>query len=204
MKKYLLAGLLVCLPLFATLAVFRFLIEMLDKSIALLPHAYRPEVLLGFYLPGVGVLLSLLILLFTGFVATNFLGRRLVAWWEWLIERIPVARSVYTASKQVLETLFSSSGNAFRHVLLVEYPRRDMWSLAFQTAEMQSTGPFPEGKIMIFIPTTPNPTSGFLMLVDKSEVQYLDMSVDDAFKLIISLGVVMPGQVAQQIEALDA
>lgn len=190
-RSYLLAGLVVWLPIIVTLVVLRFIIDLLDKSIALLPNAYQPDQLLGVHVPGIGVIFSLCVLLLTGIVATNFLGQRLMRWSEAVLDRIPLVRSIYSATKQVMETVFSTNSEAFRKVLLVEYPRQGLWSLAFQTglASQEISERTGEEMLSIFIPTTPNPTSGFLMMVSKSSIKELSMSVDDALKLIISLGV---------------
>ena len=190
-RSYLLAGLVVWLPVIVTFVVLRFIVDLLDKSIGLLPHAYQPEQLFGLHLPGYGVLLSLILLFVTGVVATNFLGQRLMRWSEAVLDRIPLVRSIYSATKQVMETVFSSNSQAFRKVLLIEYPRKGLWTIAFQTGVasdmvQEHTG---EAMLSIFIPTTPNPTSGFLMMVPKSDAKELSMSIDDALKLVISLGV---------------
>lgn len=190
-RSYLLTGLVVWIPIIVTFVVLRFIVDLLDKSIALLPHAYRPEQLFGVQLPGFGVIFSLLLLLFTGLIVTNFLGQRFMRWSEAILDRIPLVRSIYSATKQVMETVFSSNSEAFRSVLLVEYPRKGLWTIAFQTGGVgqevsEKTG---EEMLSIFVPTTPNPTSGFLMMIPKSEVKPLSMSIDDALKLIISLGV---------------
>jgi uncharacterized membrane protein len=194
-RSYLLAGLVVWLPILVTFVVLRFIVELLDQSMAFLPMAYQPEQLIGYNLPGLGVLLSLLLLFFTGLLATNFLGQRLVTWSESILDRIPLVRSIYNATKQVIQAIFSTNSQAFRKVLLVEYPRKGMWSVAFQTGIVGADIAKHMGVDMlsIFIPTTPNPTSGFLMMVPKSEAIELSMSVDDAFKLIISLGVMQAG-----------
>lgn len=194
-KRYLIAGLLVWIPLWATVVVIRFVVELLDKTVSLLPKAYQPMSLIGFNIPGSGVILTLGVLLVSGMVATNFLGERLVALGEFIVKRIPLVGSIYQAVKQVMQTLFSSNSQAFRKVLMIEYPRKGIWSIAFQTAEANSLAVKQDDigqKIAVFIPTTPNPTSGFLMLVDKKEVVELDISIDDALKLIISLGVMQP------------
>ena len=190
-RSYLLAGLVVWLPVIVTFVVLRFIVDLLDKSIGLLPHAYQPEQLFGLHLPGYGVLLSPILLFVTGVVATNFLGQRLMRWSEAVLDRIPLVRSIYSATKQVMETVFSSNSQAFRKVLLIEYPRKGLWTIAFQTGVasdmvQEHTG---EALLSIFIPTTPNPTSGFLMMVPKSDAKELSMSIDDALKLVISLGV---------------
>ena len=195
-RSYLLAGLVVWLPIIVTFVVLRFMIDLLDKSIALLPAAYRPEQLFGFYLPGFGVVFSLLLLFVTGLLATNFLGQHFMRWGEDILDRIPLVRSIYSATKQVMETVFSSNSQAFRKVILVEYPRPGIWTIAFQTGTANKEVVAHTGveTLIIFVPTTPNPTSGFLMMVPKSDTKELSMSVDDALKLVISLGVVQTKQ----------
>ena len=193
-RRYLLAGLVVWLPILATLGILRFIVELLDQTISLLPVAYQPQQLFGFRLPGLGVLLSLLLLLFTGIVATNLLGQKLVSWSESLLEKIPLVRSIYNASKQVIQAIFATNSQAFRKVLLVEYPRKGLWSIAFQTgmANAELNQHVGTEMLSIFIPTTPNPTSGFLMMIPKSEVLELSMTIDEALKFIISLGLMQP------------
>lgn len=188
-RSYLLAGLVVWLPVLVTIVILRFIIDLLDQTMSLLPTAYRPEQLIGMHVPGLGVLLSLILLFVTGLVATNFLGQRLVIWSEIILDKIPLVRSIYNTSKQVIQTVFATNSDAFRKVLLVEYPRKGLWSIAFQTGVADKIVP-KQGKEMlsIFIPTTPNPTSGFLMMVAKSDVVELDMTIDEALKFIISLG----------------
>lgn len=190
-RSYLLAGLVVWLPILVTIGVLRFIIDLLDNTLALVPKAYQPEQLLGVHLPGLGVILSLLLLLITGIVATNFLGRRLVSFGESILSKIPLVRSIYNAVKQVMNTVLSSNGDAFRKVLLVEYPRKGLWTLAFQTgsATLEINTHTQDEMISLFVPTTPNPTSGFLMMIAKKEAIELNMSVDEALKFIISLGV---------------
>lgn len=193
-RRYLIAGLLVWVPLGVTIFVVRLLIGIMDRSLVLLPQKYRPEEWLGFAIPGLGIVLTLLLLLVTGLLAANFIGRSMFGAWESLLERIPVVRSVYSASKNFAEVVFSDGGQSFKKVLLIEYPRRGVYSLAFQTAtslgEVQArTG---EEVVCTFVPTTPNPTSGFILMVPKKDIIELDMSVDEALKMIISLGVVVP------------
>ncbi len=192
LRHYLLAGFVVWLPILVTIGVLRFIVELLDRSIALLPRAYSPEVWFGYPIPGFGVLLSFFILLMTGMIATNFIGQRLVQWSELLLARIPLVRSIYNATKQIIQTILSTDSDAFRKVLLVEYPRKGIWTLVFQTSHVSSHLAAYVGKEMVsvFVPTTPNPTSGFLIMVPKDETIEVDMSVDEAFKLIVSLGVV--------------
>lgn len=193
-KSYIIAGLLVWLPIWITLLVIRFIVELLDNSLLLLPMAYRPEQLFGFNVPGLGVVLSVAVVLLTGMLVTNFLGRKLIVIWDAIIDRIPLVRSVYNAVKQVASTLFAKDGQSFRKVFLIEYPRKGIWSIAFQSGTVseeiqEHTG---ETMLTLFVPTTPNPTSGFLMMVPKKEAVELQMSVDQALRLVISLGVVQP------------
>jgi len=191
LRSYLLAGLVVWLPILITIGVLRFIVDLLDNTLALIPKNYQPEHLLGINIPGFGVLLSLILLVGTGMFATNFFGQRLVSWGESILSRIPLVRSIYNAVKQVINTVLSSNGDAFRKVLLIEYPRKGLWSLAFQTgtATQEINTHTNEEMISLFIPTTPNPTSGFLMMIPKKEAIELDMSIEEALKFIISLGV---------------
>lgn len=195
-KSYIITGLLVWLPVLVTFLVIRFIVDLLDTTVSILPTAYQPQSLLGFNVPGLGVVLSVLIVIFTGMLMTNFLGKKLFNFWEALVDRIPLVRSIYNAVKQVATTIFSTDGQPFRSVYLVEYPRKGMWSIAFQTgsAADEIEEKVEEEMMTIFIPTTPNPTSGFLMMVPKSEAILLKMSVDQALKLVISLGVVQPAK----------
>ncbi|MDF2867247.1 MAG: hypothetical protein K0S11_717 [Gammaproteobacteria bacterium] len=194
MRRYFFAGLLVWLPIIITLYVIGFLVGLLDRSVNILPMAYHPDALLGVHIPGFGVVLSFMVLFVTGMLVTNFLGRKLVAFWEKILARIPLVRSIYSSSKQVIETLFSSNGQAFRKVLLVEYPRKGCWSIAFQTGAgtTELRDHLGEELVTLFVPTTPNPTSGFLIIVPKKDITELSMSVDDALKMVISLGVIQP------------
>ena len=190
-RSYLLAGLVVWLPVLVTMVVLRFIIDLLDKTMALIPHAYQPQQLFGFNMPGFGVLLSLILLLITGVVATNLLGQRLFLWSESVLERIPLVRSIYNTSKQMIQAVVATNSQAFRKVVLIEYPRKGIWSIAFQTGSshpeiVQHTG---VEMLTVFIPTTPNPTSGFLMMVPKSDVIEMTMTTEAALKFIISLGV---------------
>lgn len=198
LRRYLIAGLLVWIPLGVTILVIKLLVGLVEGGLKWIPAAYRPEALLGVEIPGLGIVLSslamLIVIVFTGMVAANLFGRKVVAAWESLLGRIPLVRTIYHASKQVAETLFSPSGKSFRKVLLIEYPRKGLWTLCFQTGgsvgEVQSrTG---EDVVTVFVPTTPNPTSGFIILVPRRDVRELDMSVEQALRLIISLGVVEP------------
>ncbi len=196
LRRYLVAGLLVWLPLVATFFVIRLLVNWMDKSLLLLPEHYRPDSLLGFHIPGLGVLLSLLILVLTGLVAANLFGRKLVGLWEQLLSRIPLVRSVYSAVKQLVETTLAGNGNSFRKVVLVEFPRRGMWTLAFLTSEVQGVVQQATGRevISVYIPTTPNPTGGYFVLVPREDVREIDLSVDDGLKMLLSMGAVNPAE----------
>lgn len=194
LRKYLITGLLVWLPIVVTVLLFRFLITLMDQTLILLPSSIRPESLIGFTLPGLGLILTVLVLLITGIFAANIVGRSMVNFGEKIFKRIPVVRSVYTASKNFAEIVFSDTGQSFKKVLLIQYPRKGLYSLAFQTStslgEVQKkTG---SDVVCTFVPTTPNPTSGFIIIVPKEDVIELDMEVDEAFKMIVSLGVVVP------------
>lgn len=194
LKRYLAAGLLVWVPLLVTFLALRFLINLMDRSLLLVPSPIRPENLIGFRIPGLGVILTFALLIITGALAANFFGKRLIEAWERLLSRIPLVSWVYSGVKQVAETLLSPQAQAFRKVLLIEYPRKGIWSIGFQTAatldEVQARTE--KDVICVFVPTTPNPTSGFIILVPKDEVIELDMTVDEALRMVISLGVVVP------------
>jgi uncharacterized membrane protein len=194
LRRYLFAGLIVWVPILVTFVVVRFIVDLLDQSIALLPFKYQPEQLFGVAIPGLGVIVSLLLLLITGIIATNLFGQKLVSWSELLLDKIPLVRTIYNAAKQMAQAIFSTNSQAFRKVLLVEYPRKGLWSIAFQTGTVtkQIMDHTQTEMISIFIPTTPNPTSGFFMMVSKADVVELDMSIDEALKCVISLGVMQP------------
>lgn len=194
LRRYFVAGLLVWLPLVATLLLLTFVIRIVDRSLLLLPPALRPENLLGFTVPGLGVILTLLILLLTGVIVANFFGRRLVAMWEGLLAKIPLVNTIYGALKQITSSLFSDASQSFREVVLVEYPRRGLWMLAFVTGDTpkQFQKTIGQDLINIYVPTTPNPTSGFYIMVPPSEVKRLDIPVEAGLKMILSAGVVNP------------
>jgi uncharacterized membrane protein len=194
LRTYFISGLLVWLPIIITVIVLKFLVDILSKSLLLLPTSLQPDVLLGFHLPGVGVVLTVVVIFLTGLFAANFIGSRLVAMGDAIMARIPLVRTVYTGVKQVTQTLFTPGGQSFRKVLLVEFPREGVWSLAFQTGEVSQEieSALKEPMVSYFVPTTPNPTSGFLMMAPRSKVIDLDISVDQALKMVISLGVVQP------------
>ena len=212
LRRWLVAGILVWAPLAVTFLLLRFAVNLMDRSLDLLPVAYRPENLLQelfnleqpLHIPGLGIILTLSILLVTGVLAANYVGRHVVGGWESLMKRIPIVRSIYGGAKNFAEIVFSDSNDSFKNVLLIEYPRRGMYCLAFQTSsdlgEVQAkTG---EDVICCFVPTTPNPTSGFVVMLPRSEVKILDMEVDEALKMVISLGVVVPTWKKDQIGEL--
>jgi uncharacterized membrane protein len=194
LRNYLIAGLLIWIPVMVTVWVIRFLSGILDQSLVLLPPSWRPEALVGQYVPGVGIVLSFLVLVATGVVVRNLFGGQIVAGFESLVRRIPVIGAVYGGAKTFSETVLTDKGTSFKQVLIVEFPRQGAWSIGFLTAEnleevRARTG---EDMISVFVPTTPNPTTGFIIVVRRSEVVFLDMSVDEAFKMILTLGVVAP------------
>ena len=194
LRRYIMAGLLVWLPLGVTILVVKMLVDLMDRSLLLLPARYQPEQLLGMHIPGLGVIVAVTVVLGTGIIVANLFGRKLVEGWESLLARIPLVRSVYSAVKQIAETMFSSNGQSFRKVLLVEYPRKGLWTLAFQTGTEVGEAQRKTGRevINIYVPTTPNPTSGFFLMVPKEEVVELEMSVDEGLRMIISMGSVVP------------
>ncbi len=194
MRRYFVAGLLVWLPIGATILIFTLLLDLMDRLLLLLPPAFRPEALLGFRIPGLGAILALIVLVVTGMLAANLLGRRLVKFYESVLQRIPVVRTVYSAVKNFAEVVFSDSTASVKKVLLIEYRRENGYSLAFQTSENPAEVRAVTGEpiVAVFLPTTPNPTSGFMLFVPSRSVIELDMSVEAALKMIISLGVVVP------------
>lgn len=194
LRKWFVTGLLIWIPVGVTIFVVRFLVNLMDRTLLLIPAHWRPEALLGFGIPGLGIILALLILLLTGMLLANLLGNRIVAAWENLLARIPFVRSVYKGSKQVAETILSSDSKSFRRVVLIRWPHHDSRALAFVTGsdlgEVQHKTA--EDMMAVFLPTTPNPTSGFILMVPRHDVIELEMTVDEAFKMIVSLGVVVP------------
>jgi uncharacterized membrane protein len=194
MKRYLIAGLLVWVPLGITLWVLHFLLTSLDQVLIVLPESAQPRNVLGFDIPGLGVVVAFLILLLTGVIAANFAGQRLIRAWESVLGRIPFVKSIYSSVKQVSDTLLSSKGNAFRKALLVEFPRSGSWTIAFQTGTpATSVAPYLPGEhVSVYVPTTPNPTGGYFLMLPRTQVRELDMTVDEALKYIISMGVVAP------------
>ncbi len=196
MKKYFITGLLVLVPLLITVWVISSLVGMMDQSLLLLPESWRPKAQLGLEIPGVGALLTLLIVFVTGLIATNFFGKQLILLWEALLARVPVVKSIYASVKQVSDTLFSDSGNAFRQAVLVQFPRADSWTIAFVTGKPGGdvANHLHGDYVSVFVPTTPNPTGGYFLMIPRADVITLDMSVDEALKYIISMGVVAPAE----------
>lgn len=194
LRRYFVAGLLVWLPIVATGLILKFSINLIDRTLLLLPTKFRPENLIGFEVPGLGVILTLILLLFTGLILANFLGRKVVSAWESLLSRIPLVSSVYNAIKQVTASLFSDASQSFREVVLVEYPRKGLWALAFVTGETPKKFKQVTGieLINIYVPTTPNPTSGVYVMVPRDDVKRLDIPVEVGLKMILSAGVVNP------------
>lgn len=192
LRKYFIGGLLVWLPIWATYIVIRFIVQIMDGSVALLPEHLQPQHLFGFSIPGIGLVLTIIILFVTGMLVTNFIGSRIVEFSEKLLARIPLIRSIYAAVKQITEALLKPTGSSFRKVIMIEFPRKGVWSIGFQTSDAFVHAPGDETHITVFVPTTPNPTSGFLMIVPETEIVELDMTVEDGLKTIISIGVVNP------------
>nr|WP_314636685.1 DUF502 domain-containing protein [uncultured Janthinobacterium sp.] len=197
MRKYFITGLLILVPLAITVWVLNLVIGTLDQSLLLVPERFRPNSLFGFDIPGLGTILTILIVFLTGLLTNNLVGNYVVKLWEKLLHRIPIVNSLYSSVKQVSDTLFSSSGNAFRKAVLVPYPHQNSWTIAFLTgvpggdAANHLVGDY----VSVYVPTTPNPTSGFFLMMKRSDVVELDMSVDAALKYIVSMGVVAPAEV---------
>ena len=194
MKKYLITGLLIWIPLAITIWVLELIVSAMDQSLLLLPPQFQPTAVFGRQIPGIGALRTVVIVFVTGVLASNILGQRLLFFWEYLLGRIPVVKTIYSGVKQVSDTLFAPGGQAFRKALLVQYPREGSWTIAFLTGR-------PGGDVAnhlhgeyvsIYVPTTPNPTSGFFLMMRRADVVELDMSVDEALKYVVSMGVVPP------------
>ena len=194
LRKWLVAGLLAIVPVAVTIAVLRWIVNTLDATLLILPDRWQPDRLIGVHIPGFGVLLTLAILLIVGALVSNFFGHKIVEWGDHLVTRIPVVRSIYSSVKQVSDTLFSPSGNAFRTAVLVQWPRADMWTIGFVTgAPGGDAANYLAGDyVSVYVPTTPNPTGGYFVMLRKSDCIELKMSVDEALKYVISMGVVAP------------
>jgi uncharacterized membrane protein len=194
-RTWLFSGLLVLAPLGITFWVLDWVVSTLDNTLRILPKAWQPDQLLGLHIPGLGVIFALVVVLVIGAMASNFIGNQLVSWWHALLHRIPVVRSIYSGVKQVSDTLFSEKGTAFRKAILVQWPHADMWTIAFVTGS-------PSGELLkhlqgdylsVYVPTTPNPTGGYFVILKKSDCFELDMNVDEALTYVISMGVIVPG-----------
>jgi len=194
LRKWLVAGLLAIVPVAVTLAVLRWIVNTLDATLQILPAGWQPDRLIGYHIPGFGVLLTLAILLIVGAIVSNFFGRKIVQWGDQLVTRIPVVRSIYSSVKQVSDTLFSPGGNAFRTAVLVQWPRADVWTIGFVTGIPGGdvTNYLVGDYVSVYVPTTPNPTGGYFVMLRKSDCIELKMSVDEALKYVISMGVVAP------------
>lgn len=204
LRKWLFSGLLVLVPLIVTLWVLEWVVSTLDQTLNILPASWHPDAWLGVHIPGLGVVFALIILLSIGALASNIIGNKLVHWWHALLHRIPVVRSIYSGVKQVSDTLFSEKGNAFRKALLVQWPHEGMWTIAFLTGaprgdlleqlQGQPGAVAPDdGFVSVYVPTTPNPTGGYFVLLRERDCVELAMSVDEALTYIVSMGVIVPG-----------
>jgi len=193
-KKYLITGLLIWIPLVITIWVLKLVVDVLDQSLLLLPEDLRTERWIGVHIPGLGAILTVAIVFGTGVFATNFFGAQLVELWHQILQRIPVVNSIYSSVKQISDTLFSSSGQAFRKALLVQWPHPGTWTIAFMTGTPGGDvlKHLPPDCISVYVPTTPNPTGGYFVIVQRKDVIELDMTVDQALKYIISMGVAPP------------
>lgn len=193
-RKWFVSGLLVIVPVAITIGVLQWIIGLLDRTLLILPEAWQPDRLIGVHIPGFGVLLTLAIVLAAGAAASNFMGKKLVRWGDWLVSRIPVVRSIYSSVKQVSDTLFSETGNAFRTAVLVQWPRPDVWTIGFVTGTPGGdvANYLVDEYLSVYVPTTPNPTGGYFVMLRKNDCVELKMSVDDALKYVISMGVVAP------------
>jgi uncharacterized membrane protein len=193
-KKYLITGLLIWIPLVITIWVLKVIFDALDQSLLLLPESFQTEHWLGVHIPGLGAILTIVVVFLTGVFARNFFGAKLIGLWHEILHRIPVVNSIYSSVKQISDTLFSSSGQAFRKALLVQWPHEGMWTLAFLTGTPGGdvVNYVPKDCLSVYVPTTPNPTGGYFVIVRRSDIIELDMSVDQALKYVISMGVVPP------------
>lgn len=198
-KRYLIAGLLVWIPLAITFWVLDLVVTTMDRTLLLLPTSWRPDALLPFHIPGIGLLLSLLIVLATGVLAANIIGERLLRWWHGLLNRIPIVRSIYSSVKQISDTLLATRGQSFRKVVMIEFPQAGQWTLGFVVGSPGATiaAATALDAITVYVPTAPNPTSGYVLVVRPDDVREVDISVDDALKFHISLGVVSPRENAR-------
>jgi len=205
-RRYLIAGLLVWIPLAITFWVLALAVELMDQSLRLVPDRFQSDAVLGFHLPGLGAVLTIAILLATGAIAANFFGKRLLDFWESILGRIPIVRSIYGGVKQISDTLFSPDGKAFRRAVLVRYPHAGAWTVALVTGmpEHEVTDHLGHDQVSVFVPTTPNITAGFFLIVPRSDTIELSMSVDQALKYIISMGVAEPPRPGARPESVPS
>jgi uncharacterized membrane protein len=203
-RRYFITGLLIWIPVVITIWVLSLLVGTMDQSLLLLPSVLRPEHWLGMRLPGLGVLLTLLVILGTGLLAANMIGQRMVAFWEGVLRRIPVVNSIYSGVKQVSDTVLKPGGQAFRKALLVQWPVEGTWTIAFLTGQPGGdvANHLKGDYVSVYVPTTPNPTGGYFVMLPRSAVIELDMSIDEALKYIISMGVVAPKDNGRRRDAL--
>ena len=199
LRKYIITGLLIWVPLGITIFVIKLLVNLMDQTILLLPAGWRPEALFGLNIPGLGIVISSVVVFVTGFFLTNLAGKRIIKAWENLLDRIPLVRSIYSSVKQVTSTVLSPDNDTFNEVLLIQYPRKGVWTLCFKTSDSPKSFNEATDKelITVFVPTTPNPTSGFILFVPKDEAKKMDIEVEDALKLVMSLGVVTPDKLIE-------
>jgi uncharacterized membrane protein len=204
-RRIIVAGLLVWLPLGITIFIIRLLLDLLGQTYKIIPEFLRPESILGFSIPGFEILLALVIIFATGLIAANFIGKSLVDWWESFLDKIPLVRNIYSPLKKFSELILSDQTQSFSKVLLIEYPRKGLYSLCFQTSKNLGEIEKKSGRdvVCVFVPTTPNPTSGLILMVPQEDVIELDMSVEDGLKMIISLGVVVPVERLDEIQRKD-
>lgn len=198
-RRYFVAGLMVWVPIYITYFVIHFIVHLLDGTLALLPREYHPEQLFGHAVPGMGVIFTIVILILTGILVTNFIGNRLLGVWEKIVSRIPLIRSIHSATKQVVHAVVQPNGNAFRQVVLIPYPHPGTWSIAFVTSGILDT-PWTSNQIVnVFVPTAPNPTSGFMLFVPTQDIIELQLGVEEALRMVISLGVIIPESMKKQL-----
>ena len=199
LKKYLITGMLVWLPIAVTIWAVSYIISAADRLISLLPEQWQPQYFWGFNIPGLGIIAAIVVLFLTGVFAANVLGRQILTAWDSLLGRIPVVKSIYSSVKKVSESLLSDSSRSFRTPVLVPFPQPNIWTIAFVSGhipdKLKGSLPHDDDYLSVYVPTTPNPTGGYYIMVKKSDVRELDMSVDEALKYVISLGMVMPDEV---------
>jgi uncharacterized membrane protein len=194
-KHYLLTGLIVVVPAAITLYIIQALIGVMDQVLSIIPQPYHPDTLLGFHLPGLGLVLLILLIFVVGIATHNYAGKKMVGFGEALVRRIPVVRNIYQALKQFTEAIFLNSGGHFKQVVMLEFPRKGVFSLGFSAGPARGELERQAGERIwhIFIPCTPNPTTGYYVLAPEKDLLLLQMSVEEAFKLIISGGLIAPG-----------